>query len=303
MNSALARIETNMNGEGGNGHIRSPEKVIYELLSKREEGSVLRRRETRHEFRKYLDCSRRGCLPTLITVSCMLFVLPEAAEEHQYATHDGGVGGMRETRVVEKIDFRAERKDLYAPSANEFSVVEVPPMEFAMVDGRGDPNTNETYREAVEALYSVSYAAKFGSKQALARDYVVGPLEGLWDSERMDSFLDRSKDEWSWTMMIRQPEWLTDEVRDAAVAKAAKKNLPGLERLRFERYDEGLSAQIMHIGSYDEEGPVLARLHDEFLPAKGFVETGRHHEIYIGDPRRSAPEKLRTVLRQPVRKA
>jgi hypothetical protein len=128
------------------------------------------------------------------------------------------------------------------------------------------------------------------------------PLEGLWYAERMESFTDRSKDEWSWTMMIRQPDWLTEEMKDAAVAKAATKNLPALDRLRFDTMHEGLSVQIMHIGSYDDEGPTLERLHGEFLPAHGFVETGHHHEIYIGDPRTSAPEKLRTVLRQPVRK-
>lgn len=201
-----------------------------------------------------------------------------------------------------KIDFRAERRDLYAPGAMDFSVVEVPEFSFAMVDGHGDPNTSPDYVRAVEALYSVSYAAKFASKAELHRDYVVGPLEGLWHAERMESFADRSKGEWSWTMVIRQPDWLTPELWDAAVAKVAKKR-PGAEDVRLEAYAEGLSVQILHVGSYDEEGPTLARLHDEWLPEHGFVETGRHHEIYLSDSRRVEAAKLKTVLRQPVRRA
>jgi hypothetical protein len=201
-----------------------------------------------------------------------------------------------------KIDFRTERRDLYSPSAREFSVVEVPEFRFAMVDGHGDPNTSDAYARAVESLYSVSYAAKFASKVELDKDYVVGPLEGLWDAERREAFVDRSKDEWSWTMMIRQPDWLTSERWEQAVAKAAKKR-SGVEQVRLESYAEGLSVQILHIGSYDDEGPTLARLHTEFLPANGFVETGRHHEIYLSDPRKVDAAKLKTVLRQPVRKA
>lgn len=204
---------------------------------------------------------------------------------------------------MEKIDFRTERKDLYAPSAKDFTIIEVPAFDFAMVDGTGNPNTSADYKNAVEALYSVAYAAKFASKNELGRDYVVGPLEGLWDSARMSSFVDRSKDEWSWTMMIRQPDWLTDELRDAALAKAAKKQLPALEKLRFERLDEGLCVQILHIGSYDDEAPTIARMHSEFIPQNNLAETGRHHEVYIGDPRKSAPERLKTVIRQPVRRA
>jgi hypothetical protein len=201
-----------------------------------------------------------------------------------------------------KIDFRTERRDLYATSAKDFSVVEVPAFRFAMVDGLGDPNTSPEYTRAVEALYSVSYAAKFASKADLDRDYVVGPLEGLWDADRMAAFVDRSKDEWSWTMMIRQPDWLPPELWEQAVAKAAKKR-PGVAEVRLESFEEGLSVQILHVGSYDDEGPTIARLHSEFLPANGFVETGRHHEIYLSDPRRVEAAKLKTVLRQPVRKA
>jgi hypothetical protein len=200
-----------------------------------------------------------------------------------------------------KFDFRAERRDLYSPSAADFGVVDVPEFLFAMIDGQGDPNTSEEYAIAVEALYGVSYAAKFASKRELDRDYVVGPLEGLWHAARMEAFLDRSKGEWSWTMMIRQPDWIPRELWDAAVAQAVRKQ-PAVEKVRLETYSEGLSVQILHVGSYDDEGPVLARLHREFLPANGFVETGRHHEIYLSDPRRVEVAKLKTILRQPVRR-
>src|SRR3712207_5627521 len=165
-----------------------------------------------------------------------------------------------------------------------------------MIDGRGDPNTGPDYAAAVESLYSVSYAAKFASKAELDRDYFVGPLEGLWDAERRESFIDRSKGEWSWTMMIRQPDWITAEMFERAVAKAVKKQ-PAAEKVRLETYDEGLSVQILHVGSFDDEGPTIARMHDEFIPANGFVENGPHHEIYLSDPRRVEAAKLKTVLR------
>jgi len=200
-----------------------------------------------------------------------------------------------------KTDFKIERRDLYRPGKSDFVVVDVPEFSFLMVDGKGDPNTSASYAEAVAALYSLSYAAKFASKAELGRDYVVGPLEGLWDSDRMGSFIDRSKNEWRWTMMIRQPEWITDDIRAAATEKASTKGTAGLDRVRSATLREGLCAQIMHLGSYDDEGPTLARLHEEFLPENGLIENGLHHEIYLGDPRRTAPEKLKTILRQPAR--
>lgn len=199
-----------------------------------------------------------------------------------------------------KTDFRSERRDLYAPSAKDFSVVEVPPFSFAMIDGHGDPNTSPDYARAVEALYSVSYAAKFASKAELDHDYVVGPLEGLWEAERREAFLDRSKSEWSWTMMIRQPDRIPLELWERAVAKAGQKR-PAVAKVQLQTYAEGTSVQILHVGSYDDEGPTIARLHDEFLPSNGLVENGRHHEIYLSDPRRVAAARLKTVLRQPVR--
>ena len=202
-----------------------------------------------------------------------------------------------------KVDFRIELKHLYRPSAKEFAVVEVPPMQFLMIDGRGDPNTSQEYTAALEALYAVAFKAKFISKKEEGKDYVVPPLEGLWWAEDMEAFAAaRDKNVWEWTMMIMQPDWVAREMYEAAVAQVSKqKNPPALPKLRLETYHEGLSVQILHFGSYDDEGPAIARMHREFMPANGYVPAGKNHEIYLSDPRRVVPDKLKTVLRQPVR--
>lgn len=203
---------------------------------------------------------------------------------------------------MEKLDFRKELKELYAPSSKNFAVVNVPRMSFLMVDGEGNPNTAKSYSDAVEALYPVPYALKFASKKQLDKDYVVAPLEGLWSATDPSAFGRRAKDEWRWTMMIMQPSWITPEMVEQALAvTAAKKNLPALPLLRLEEYEEGKAVQILHIGSYDEEAPTLNWLHQEYMPAHGYDFNGRHHEIYLGDPRRTEPSKPKTILRQPVR--
>lgn len=204
---------------------------------------------------------------------------------------------------MDKIDYRKTLKALYQPPVGVFTVVEVPAMQFVMVDGHGDPNTAPAYGRAVEWLFSVSYPLKFMSKKELGRDYAVMPLEGLWWARDMNTFLSRDKSAWLWTMMIMQPDWIPAAMFDTAVAKATGKLGEPPGSLRLETLAEGLAVQIMHVGSYDDEGPVLKRLHEDFLPQNGLVETGHHHEIYISDPRRTAPEKLKTVLRQPVRRA
>ena len=202
-----------------------------------------------------------------------------------------------------KIDFKKELKHLYRPSARRFEVVDVPPMNFLMIDGHGDPNTAQAYADAVEALYAVAYKIKFESKRELGKDYVVPPLEGLWWAEDMETFTSRDKSAWDWTMMIMQPEWVTQEMVEEAVEEVTKKKAPpALPRLRLETYHEGPAVQIMHVGSYDDEGPTIARMHHEFMPENGYAPAGKHHEIYLGDPRKVAPEKLKTVLRQPVKK-
>jgi len=201
-----------------------------------------------------------------------------------------------------KLDFKKQLKHLYLPSAKEFVVVNVPPMQFLMVDGHGDPNTAQAYKDTLEALYAVAYRVKFASKKELDRDYVVPPLEGLWWAQDMESFTaDRDKTAWDWTMMVMQPEWITREIFAGAIEQVDRaKSLPALPKVRLETCHEGLSVQILHIGSYDDEGPVLHNMHHHFIPENSFQMIGKHHEIYLSDARRVAPEKLRTVLRQPV---
>jgi len=206
--------------------------------------------------------------------------------------------------MADKIDFKKEWKHLYLPSAKAFEVVEVPPLQFLMIDGHGDPNTAPEYQEAIEALYAMAFKVKFLSKKELDRDYGVPPLEGLWWAEDMETFTtNRDKSAWDWTMMIMQPEWITHKMFEEVRHQADKaKVLPALPKLRLEAYHEGLSVQILHIGSYDDEAPTLHRLHHEFIPQNGYEMAGKHHEIYLSDVRKVAPEKLKTVLRQPVRR-
>lgn len=200
------------------------------------------------------------------------------------------------------IDLKRELRELYRPSRDQFAVVDVPRMNFVMVDGHGDPNVAPAYQEAIEALYGVAYKLKFLSKRELGIDYVVPPLEGLWWAEDMAAYTsERDKSAWDWTMMIMQPAWVSAELMGKALSEVAeKKSLPGLDVLRFESFHEGLSLQILHVGSYEDEAPMLARMHHEFMPQHGYRPNGKHHEIYLSDPRRVLSEKLKTVLRQPV---
>lgn len=199
-----------------------------------------------------------------------------------------------------KYDVKREFRHLYAPSAEEFVDVEVPEFGYVAVEGSGDPNTSAAYRNAVEALYPVAYTLKFVGKSD-GRDSVVGPLEALWWAEDMDTFLTRDKDAWSWRVMITVPPWVDEAAVEAAVAAVdAKKDLPALGMLRFQPLAEGRCLQVLHVGPYDDEGPVLERLHGEVIPERRLRFNGHHHEIYLSDPRRTAPERLRTVLRQPV---
>lgn len=203
-----------------------------------------------------------------------------------------------------KIDFKRELKHLYQPSSSDFEVLDVPAMQFLMIDGQGDPNESAAYRAAIEALYAVAYKLKFMSKKDLNKDYVVPPLEGLWWAEDMESFtVNRNKNQWHWTMMIMVPDWITNNMVEQAQKLAGeKKMLPALQEMRCAHLHEGLSVQIMHIGSYDEEGPTLERMHSAFFSANNLTFNGKHHEIYLSDARRVSPEKLKTVLRQPVRR-
>ena len=196
---------------------------------------------------------------------------------------------------METYDVKKALPTLYAPKQRDFHVVEVPALSFLMIDGHGDPNTSAAYTDALQALYSLSYAVRAIAKNELGRIHTVGPLEGLWSAEDPAVFVSGDKSAWDWTMMISQPAWITPDVVDAA---KRKKRVDGV---RFAVYAEGRSVQVLHVGSYDDEAPVLAALHREYLPEHGLTFNGRHHEIYLSDPRRTAPEKLRTILRQPVR--
>lgn len=200
-----------------------------------------------------------------------------------------------------KVDLKKEIPS-YAASKGRFEIVTVPAMHYLSIDGHGDPNTSPAYADALATLYPISYKLKFRSKREFDRDYVVMPLEALWWADDMAAFTAaRDKTQWNWTVMILVPDWLN--ANDVEVARSELRHsdgAPALEQLRYDKLDEGLVVQTLHVGSYDSEAPVLAMMHDEFIPAHGLTMTGRHHEIYFSDPRRVAPHKLRTILRQPV---
>lgn len=192
--------------------------------------------------------------------------------------------------------------DGYHARLGEFRLLELPPSRYLAIHGHGDPNTAPAYGHALEALYPVAYALKFASRRELDRDYVVPPLEGLWWAEDMDAFTTaRDKSRWDWTMMILVPEWVGDPLVDEAItAVRTKKNPARIDDVRILPLSEGTCLQTLHIGSYDDEAPLLQRLHDEVIPGQGLRLAGLHHEIYLSDARRVAPERRRTILRQPV---
>ena len=200
---------------------------------------------------------------------------------------------------VDKIDLKSELKTLYRPSAKSVVEVDVPAFNFLMVDGDGNPNTSEKYKEAVEALYSVSYTIKLALKREKALDYVVMPLEGLWWADDLTSFNRDEKDNWKWTMMIMQPPEASKQVVQSAITSVQdKKGLPGLKNIRFEQFTEGHCAQTLHIGPFSAEGPTIQRVHD-YISSRSALR-GKHHEIYLSDIRKAAPEKWKTIIRQPM---
>ncbi|RPI00332.1 MAG: hypothetical protein EHM72_09560, partial [Calditrichaeota bacterium] len=182
---------------------------------------------------------------------------------------------------MKKIDLKKELKHLYQPSPKEVVQVDVPTMNYLMIDGEGDPNTSQAFSEAVEALYTVSYAVKFSVKKgALAIDYGVMPLEGLWWADDMSRFSVEVKSAWKWTLMIMQPDFVSKEMIDTAISEAAKKKGASIvARVRFESLTEGQCAQILHVGPFSEEGPTVVKVH-EFIDSKG-ARVGKHHEIYL----------------------
>ena len=200
---------------------------------------------------------------------------------------------------MSKVDLKKELKHLYQPSAKEVVEVEVPAFTYLMADGEGDPNTSQEYARAVEALFSVSYAAKFlAKKRAPPVDYAVMPLEGLWWADDPAVFVRGDRSRWKWTMMIVQPGFVGPDVIDEATAQVRKKGLAAVDQLRLETFTEGRCAQVLHIGPFSEEGPTIERLH-RFVAARSQL-AGKHHEIYLSDIRRADPRKWRTVIRQPM---
>ena len=203
-----------------------------------------------------------------------------------------------------KVDLKKELKHLYNPSVKEINLVDVPPMNFVMIDGSGDPNTAQEYRDAIEVLYSISYTIKFTVRKDQGIDYGVMPLEGLWWADDMSLFSSDNKDIWKWTAMIMQPEYVTQDLFKITLQQVEKKkDLPALSRARLQSFHEGQSAQIMFIGPYSAEGPTIETIH-KYIKNLGLSFDGliqKHHEIYLSDPRRTAPEKLKTIIRQPIK--
>lgn len=203
---------------------------------------------------------------------------------------------------MEKIDLKKKLSHLYKPSAKVVAPIDVPEMKFIMIDGAGDPNNSKEFSDAVEALFALSYNLKFMVKKGeIGIDYGVMPLEGLWWAEDMSEFDVNKKGDWLWTLMIMQPEFITDEMYLKAVSEVKKKKDPvSLAKARFEKYSEGKAAQIMHIGPFSEEGPTIEKVHN-YIADNKFERKDKHHEIYLSDIRKAAPEKWKTIIRQPFK--
>jgi hypothetical protein len=222
----------------------------------------------------------------------------EKAVRHCPGGRDRTIVGGEEVATVTTMVKSGPVERLYRARVTP-ELVEVPALRFLCVDGHGDPNTSRAYAEAVQALYSVSYAAKFAVKKAGGESFKVSPLEGLWWAADLSTFVTGDKSAWDWTMMIRQPDSVTAELVGRLAAEvAARKGLPAAELLRLDTFEEGPAAQVLYVGPYADEGPTIAGLH-EFIRDQGLTLAGKHHEIYLGDPRRAAPSKLRTIIRQP----
>jgi hypothetical protein len=203
---------------------------------------------------------------------------------------------------MKTVDLKKTLKPFYTASASKPVIVDVPPMNTLMVDGTGDPN-GPAFQEAVGSLYSVAYTLKFAFKKEKGIDYPVMALEGLWSAGDPAVFMSDKRDEWKWTIFIVLPDVVTKKDAAGAVDAVKKKaKFPRFPEVRFEKYAEGKAAQIMHVGPYSAEGPTIERLH-RFVEEEGYRLRGRHHEVYLGDPRRAAPEKLKTIIRHPVERA
>jgi hypothetical protein len=199
-----------------------------------------------------------------------------------------------------KRDLKKEMGILYKASVKPESI-DIPPLQYLMIDGKGRPG-NEDYQLAVQALFGISYKAKFILKKREGLDYAVMPLEGLWWADNLEDFEKDNRDEWKWTLMILQPEWITRPLIEEAGEKAREKSdNPCLDQLRLENFEEGLCGQILHVGPFSEEHGTILKLHEFISNQKGRFDgkVRKHHEIYLSDIRKTAPEKYRTIVRQP----
>jgi hypothetical protein len=200
---------------------------------------------------------------------------------------------------MEKIDLKKDLKHLYQPSSKVVAQVNVPTMNYLMIDGEGDPNTSQTYADAVETLFMVSYVVKFKVKKTAAIDYTVMPLEGLWWTDDMSRFTVEDKSNWKWTMLILQPDFVARETIESAIGELKKKKNPNvIAKVRFEAFSEGKCAQILHVGPFSEEGPTIVKVHQYIDSSRKL--TGKHHEIYLSDIRKANPAKWKTIIRQPM---
>lgn len=217
---------------------------------------------------------------------------------------EGGEDGRRGWPVAQKVDLK-RTLDSYRAREGVFRFLDVPDHRYLMVDGHGDPNTAPAFALAIQTLYPVAYALKSASRRELDRDYVVPPLEGLWWAQDMDAFTTaRDTSRWDWTLLLLVPDWVEPRMVPAAVGQVAAKHRPELlDDLRVQTLSEGRCVQTLHVGSFEAEAETLSRMHSEVIPGQGLRMVGRHHEIYLNDPRRTAPERLRVILRQPVAEA
>ncbi len=203
---------------------------------------------------------------------------------------------------MEKIDYKKQLNAFYHAKIGKPTVVIVPKMNFIMIDGKGDPNTSQEYIDAMQTLYPVAYTIKFTCKNKYGKDFGVMPLEGLWWSDNMEDFINGNKKNWQWTAMIMQPAFVTEDMfKEAVLQVKEKKTLKSIDKIRYASYDEGRSAQVMYVGPYSDEGPTILELHKFIKEQGGELDENNkhHHEIYLGDPRRADPSKLKTIIRQP----
>jgi hypothetical protein len=212
----------------------------------------------------------------------------------------------RKRKPAPKLDFKKEYKAIFSPSAKTPEIVEVPDFKAIMIDGRGDPNTSPDFQAKVGVLYGLAYTLKFSLKRDKDDpfDFAVPPLSGLWCADDIRAFFEQGRrHEWRWTLLVLMPDRVSPALFEKARDELRRKKDPDhLAEAYFQVHHEGLAAQVMHIGPYAQEGPTIKKLHEYFLE-KGFTFNGRHHEIYLSDPRRGAPEKMRTIIRQPVKRA